>query len=715
VSATGAWLNDSLLAAVAAGLLGVYSLARNPRRAVNRSFAAFLLSAAVLCVGSMTIYHADSVRTATLWGYATRWSLMVMPACFLSFCLYFAELAPRWRRRILAAAFSMAAVLVAASFTRWMVPGWVRDGAFLKPVYGPGYRVFIMFFLACWGGGIAVLIRAYRSRGAYQRNRIKLFLIAVCLAAGSGATSLLLLHWLVVPLAAPAVLVSTPLMAASFMRHRLLDVSSYMRLGVAYLLGLVMLVPVCGVLAGALYYFHDEPAPEVLTILAACLLGTAFLFPKPRTWTLPGFERRHVVDRRRLKEEAATLGGLDSVDAVAHRAAGVLRAATSAQRILVYVCDGQEPGYHLAGRSGDGERPIKRLPEGHPALRWLHEWGEPILLQDLALERRPGDGVGSFLRATGVELAVPVRTDEDEKALLLLSGPADGRIYEPRDLRALARLGRATAGALQAARQFSALQRERQLRDVTQAVAVVAHELRNALVPARTFLELLPDKLEDPEFVDDFRQVALAQVQHCFEMVREFRDLNVDSAPQLAPVDLAALIDRAVRELRPKAAEAGTEILIEDDGEPVWCQADQERLGRAILNLLANALAHAGGRPVALTVGIDDAMASGDRARAVATFSNASVIPADVLPHVFVPFFTTRTKGREPGTGLGLPISQRIVRAHGGSLTVRSTELDGTVFTLAVPGGAALRPERQPAPAGRAVPPLPGRARLAAM
>jgi two-component system NtrC family sensor kinase len=62
---------------------------------------------------------------------------------------------------------------------------------------------------------------------------------------------------------------------------------------------------------------------------------------------------------------------------------------------------------------------------------------------------------------------------------------------------------------------------------------------------------------------------------------------------------------------------------------------------------------------------------------------NASGIPEEILSRIFEPFFTTKEVGK--GTGLGLSISQRIVRDHGGEITVKSTPGEGSEFIISLP------------------------------
>jgi two-component system, NtrC family, sensor histidine kinase HydH len=80
-------------------------------------------------------------------------------------------------------------------------------------------------------------------------------------------------------------------------------------------------------------------------------------------------------------------------------------------------------------------------------------------------------------------------------------------------------------------------------------------------------------------------------------------------------------------------------------------------------------------------------------------------IPEDARENIFVPFYTTKEKG----TGLGLAICQRLVKAHGGSIVVRSSTGEGAEFLISLP---ALREERPPEAVDRKVPDAAERARL---
>jgi two-component system cell cycle sensor histidine kinase/response regulator CckA len=135
---------------------------------------------------------------------------------------------------------------------------------------------------------------------------------------------------------------------------------------------------------------------------------------------------------------------------------------------------------------------------------------------------------------------------------------------------------------------------------------------------------------------------------------------------------------------------------------------DRQQLQQVVLNLVTNAVqalaAMPPGLPRRITVVVEP---SGDRV-VVRVADTGLGIPADVLPQVFSPFFTTKPFGE--GTGLGLFISYGLVEGHGGTLTAESRPGAGATFTMALPratGKAVERPADAPLPA----PERPGPAR----
>ncbi|MDX1420849.1 MAG: PAS domain S-box protein [Rubricoccaceae bacterium] len=172
-----------------------------------------------------------------------------------------------------------------------------------------------------------------------------------------------------------------------------------------------------------------------------------------------------------------------------------------------------------------------------------------------------------------------------------------------------------------------------------------------------------------------------------------------------APTDLNALVgecvDRAYHEMRARRPfDVEIERRLDDALEPILL--DQEAVGRVLVNLVANAFdalrerAGQEGSPFAPRLRVVTRRTDEGEA-AVYIHDNGTGMPAEVAARVFEPFYTTKPPGE--GTGLGLSLAYDIVtQGHGGSLTVRSREGEGTVFSIIFPPAAPVRAVAVPAP-----------------
>jgi signal transduction histidine kinase len=204
--------------------------------------------------------------------------------------------------------------------------------------------------------------------------------------------------------------------------------------------------------------------------------------------------------------------------------------------------------------------------------------------------------------------------------------------------------------------------------------AGIAHEVRNPLNALQINLGILEQELS--EIVPD-------RASHVFEVVakiaRELRSLDdfVTEFLRFARPPRLSLETVAMRSL---LADLTTFIGPECGRKAV--EADGFQLKHAVLNLVLNALqaTPSGGT---IVIGV-----RGDAHElAVEVRDTGEGMTGDVLPRAFDAFFTTR----EGGTGLGLPITRRIVEAHGGTVAMRSREGEGTVATIWLPVGPRAR------------------------
>jgi signal transduction histidine kinase len=228
----------------------------------------------------------------------------------------------------------------------------------------------------------------------------------------------------------------------------------------------------------------------------------------------------------------------------------------------------------------------------------------------------------------------------------------------------------------------SRVERERMERFRETFLGVVGHDLRFPLgVIALTATTLVRDER------DDARRRALERIVRSAgrmeRMIAQLLDLTrlrvgqgIAVAP--APADLGALARSVVEGVREAAP--GAELRLEVDGDGAL-EGDPDRLEQVLENLVGNAVQH--GAP---GVPVDVRLDGRDAGRVRLEVRNGGAMPPDLLGSLFEPFRTRgATRSSRAGLGLGLYISRRLVEAHGGALEVRSSEHEGTAFTVTLP------------------------------
>jgi two-component system, OmpR family, sensor histidine kinase SenX3 len=146
------------------------------------------------------------------------------------------------------------------------------------------------------------------------------------------------------------------------------------------------------------------------------------------------------------------------------------------------------------------------------------------------------------------------------------------------------------------------------------------------------------------------------------------------------------VVDTAVNAFQQEIRARGGQVERSDPDEAPIVTADARALRHAVENVVGNALKYGGETPQ-ITVRISRVEGPAGAEVRVAVEDRGIGIPADELDHLFDPFFRGREamKRQIRGTGLGLSLVSRVMRAHGGGVSVESTPGRGTCFTLRLP------------------------------
>lgn len=207
----------------------------------------------------------------------------------------------------------------------------------------------------------------------------------------------------------------------------------------------------------------------------------------------------------------------------------------------------------------------------------------------------------------------------------------------------------------------------------------IAHEIRNPLSTIIGLSQLCAEMLPPDSPVLRYLTLIEREGKRTHEILESLLELSPRGRVPTEPIDPRLIVEQTVALCKPALERAGVRVhTVGCASEIPPVQAHGVLLRQALMNLLFNAQhSMAPGGEIRLRLAMEDGAVLFEVA------DQGAGIPAETLPHLFEPGFTTR--GEAGGTGLGLSLSREIVERFGGTITVTSAPGQGSVFTIRLP------------------------------
>lgn len=236
------------------------------------------------------------------------------------------------------------------------------------------------------------------------------------------------------------------------------------------------------------------------------------------------------------------------------------------------------------------------------------------------------------------------------------------------------------------------IQRLDRLATIGTLAASMGHEIKNALVAVKTFVDLLLDQNRDAELADVVRR----EMSRIDSIVGQMLKFGGPAQPNFSTVRVHELLEHSLRMVQHRLDGKLIALHRSFQAAPDSIQGDDYQLEQAFLNLFLNAADAMGpnGKLTVATETVPGNAGAGHRhpqVRITVADTGIGVAPEN-MAQMFEPFFTTKSHG----TGLGLPITRRIMQEHHGEITVASELNKGTTFTLLLPTGVKPALRRMP-------------------
>ncbi|MFH1277453.1 MAG: ATP-binding protein [Candidatus Eisenbacteria bacterium] len=217
--------------------------------------------------------------------------------------------------------------------------------------------------------------------------------------------------------------------------------------------------------------------------------------------------------------------------------------------------------------------------------------------------------------------------------------------------------------------------------------AGIAHEFRNALHALQGLAKLIGRRAEGNERIEPLAAEILGETARMERILHELRVFQNPQPLALEDVDAEALIRSVLLPFVEQQGPRPVRFEVRTDDDLPRFRGDRTALAQALRNLVGNAMSAMSGEGGTLTISVSAPGGGAGPARRVriAVSDTGPGIPEEARDKIFTPFYTTK----EDGTGLGLPLVQKVVAAHGGSVDFDSTRAAGATFTLDLPAAGA--------------------------
>lgn len=219
--------------------------------------------------------------------------------------------------------------------------------------------------------------------------------------------------------------------------------------------------------------------------------------------------------------------------------------------------------------------------------------------------------------------------------------------------------------------------------------AGMAHEIKNPLVSLRTFSQLLEQKWDDKTFRDKFSQIVPTEIERINKIAESLLKFGRPIKAEMGKVNINSLLEEILILFESECKKNGIRLATKFADLPD-ITGNSQQISQALVNIILNAIQAMEGHGGELIIKTDvgEVIKTGPDSKKIAIKSifievtdTGPGIPQENIKSLFDPFFTTKDRG----TGMGLPITLRIIEEHKGSIKVKSEIGKGTTFVITLP------------------------------
>lgn len=689
---------STLLAAIVTFVIGWSIILRDRRR---RQYVSFSLLCFNLCLWYLASFFSHTLHHRAFFWLSLAIALAIPSNAERFFRAFLAE-DPRRPKPI-------SPVTLLLSWLFYLLLGY---SAFFHPLYQSKFftiPIFAFIFGSLYHCVYLIYARQHALRSRPESTRLTYLLIGGAATITLAATDFLPRTGLGFPtLGNILTIIYMYFISQTLFHYRLLDIKELL----GKMVTLSILVCILTIFYGLLLAWVGRDRPGVFffnTIVASFVI--LVIFEQLKAWVEDRINhwmfREKYEFSRRLQLLRHELANIIEVQPLVTR---ILRHLEQSERVThasIYLADPSGVYYRLAGHLGP--QPIDQL-EGNVRLLFLERLKDVGLLTQEGLEREllaqtaegQEDAVVAIrnLLSTLDELkagvCIPMILDNQLLGLFNLRDDRLREAYASEELDELRSLAAQAAITLRNSKVYEKMKERDRLAALGQMAAGLAHEIRNPLSAIKGAAQLLKDQPQTLNTLvnnvspshdltgesDEYIDIIVEEVNRLDRVVSQFLGYARPDRGERQTLSINDVVHKTIQLLIPQSGEV--EIKTDLASDLAQVRADPEQLRQVFLNLGINAIQAMQGKGTLLVVtrGHQTSKPGEVTPLVEICFQDTGIgIPPEAIQDIFIPFYTTK----EGGTGLGLPICQRIIENHKGTIEVRSQPGRGSAFSVLLP------------------------------
>ena len=346
-----------------------------------------------------------------------------------------------------------------------------------------------------------------------------------------------------------------------------------------------------------------------------------------------------------------------------------------------------------ASQNRKGTRGEERLSISRTILDFVMQSKEGVLTSDARDDQRWDPGLSIVTAGVREAICVPMQGRYGIVGVIYIdtftppgkvaTRPSPNK-FSDEHLKLMVAIGHQAALAIEDTSYYSAMVQAERLAAMGQTIATLSHHIKNILQGIRGGSYLIDEGLkgEDNSMVRKGWRIVEKNQEKISNLVMDMLTFSKEREPDLVPGNLNELVADVVELMQTRAKDAAVTLSWQPHPALKNFTFDADLLHRAVLNVVTNAIDACDHQDGAGRVGASIEYEPGDPTVRIIVTDNGEGIPAEDIKRIFS-VFESRKGAR--GTGLGLPVSQKIMREHGGDIHVESTPGQGSKFTLELP------------------------------